>query len=97
MYTAIRRYQMDPGSVQELARRVEEEFVPIVSQVPGFVGYYVVNAGGGSLASISVFDDRAGAEESSRRAAEWVKERLASLLPDPPQVTAGEVIVRREK
>ena len=97
MYTAIRRYQMDPGVVNELIRRVEAKFVPMVSQVPGFVGYYVIDAGGGTVASVSVFEDRAGAEESTRRAADWVRDRLASLLPNPPQVTAGEVVVRREK
>jgi hypothetical protein len=30
--------------------------------------------------------------ESNRRAAEWVRENLAQLLPNPPQITAGEVV-----
>ncbi|MEV0986520.1 MULTISPECIES: hypothetical protein [Streptomyces] len=44
------------------------------------------------MVSTSVFEDQAGAEESIRRAAEFVRDRLASLLPEPPQVTAGEVV-----
>ncbi|MEU9410306.1 hypothetical protein AB0E08_32115 [Streptomyces sp. NPDC048281] len=39
-----------------------------------------------------MYDDRAGAEESVRRAADFVRDQLASLLPDPPQVTAGQVV-----
>ena len=72
-------------------------FVPIVSGVPGFVAYYVVNAGDGSVISINIFEDKAGADESTRRAANRVRENLASLLPDAPEVTAGEVIVQVQK
>ena len=95
MYASVRRYKMEPGSVEELMRRVEEGFVPIISKGPGFVAYYVLDAGDGVVASISVFEDQAGAEESNRMAADWVKENLASLLPNPPEVTAGEVMVHK--
>jgi hypothetical protein len=50
MYASIRRYKMDPGSVDELMRRVNEGFVPIISKGPGFLAYYAVNAGGGVVA-----------------------------------------------
>ncbi len=96
MYASIRRYKMDPGSVDELARRVNEGFVPIVSGAPGFVAYYVLSARGGVLLSINVFEDQAGADESNRRAADWVRENIASLLPTPPEITAGDVIVHKE-
>jgi hypothetical protein len=43
------------------------------------------------LASVSVFESREGAEESIRMAADYIREHLASLLPNPPEVTAGEV------
>ncbi|MFI1286805.1 hypothetical protein ACH4U5_39710 [Streptomyces sp. NPDC020858] len=61
-------------------------------QVPGFVAYYWVDAGDGVMVSTSVFQDRAGAEESVSRAKDFVRENLASLLPNPPQVMAGEVV-----
>jgi hypothetical protein len=37
MYVSVRKYQATPGSAEEAGRRVEEGFVPIISQVPGFV------------------------------------------------------------
>ncbi|MFB6811736.1 hypothetical protein [Streptomyces sp. NPDC056387] len=76
----------------EAGRRVDEGFVPLLRQVPGFVAYYWIDAGGGVMVSTGVFEDQAGAEESIKRAAEFVRDSLASLLPNPPQVTAGQVV-----
>jgi hypothetical protein len=40
----------------------------------------------------SVFEDQQGAEESNRRAEEWVSENLSDLLPSP-NFAAGDVVV----
>ena len=95
MYASVRRYEVDPASLNELKSRIEEGFVPIVSGVPGFVAYYVVSEGDGTIISINIFEDKASADESTRRASDWVKENLASLHPYAPEITAGEVIVHR--
>lgn len=94
MYATVRRYEgvTDP---REAGRRVQEGFVPIISAVPGIIAYYWVDAGNGVMVSTSVFDSRDGAEESNRKAADWVKENLAALLPNPPQIAAGEVVAYR--
>ena len=91
MYATVRRYEgvTDPS---EAGRRVNEGFLPLISKVPGFVAYYWVDAGAGVMISTSVFQDQSGAEESNKRAADYVRENLASLLPKPPQITAGEVV-----
>jgi hypothetical protein len=91
MHAVMRRYEgvTDPA---EAGRRVSEEFLPLLRQVQGFVAYYFVDAGGGVMVSTSVFQDRAGAEESTERAGDYVRDRLAELLPNPPQVTAGEAV-----
>ncbi|WP_405442921.1 hypothetical protein OG373_36250 [Streptomyces avidinii] len=44
------------------------------------------------MLSTSVYEDQDGAEESVKRAADFVRDNLASLLPQPPQVTAGQVV-----
>jgi ABC-type sulfate transport system substrate-binding protein len=56
------------------------------------VAYYWIDTGDGAMVSTSVFQDRAGADESIARAADFVRDNLASLLPNPPQVMAGEVV-----
>lgn len=95
MYASIRRYRTSAGAAAELAKRVEQGFVPIISRAPGFIAYYVVDAGNDVVASVSVFQDRAGAEESNRMAAEWVKENLAALISGSPEITAGAVTVHK--
>jgi len=91
MYAAIRQYQVDPGSVDEVRRGVNEGFLPIIKDASGFQAYYALDAGGGRLATVSVFEDRAGAEESTRMATDWIRQNMASLLPNPPEVLEGEV------
>ena len=94
MYTSIRRYEgLSPNAIGEIIKLVEEEFVPIVSAGAGFIGYHLVDAGDGVMATISLFKTEVAAEESNKAAASWVKENLAALLPNPPQITAGEVRV----
>ena len=93
MYAAIRRGQTDLSNVDEVKRRIEQGFMPIVSTVPGFVAYYAVHTGNGVVVTISLFEEQAGAEESSRRSAEWVKQNPAYLLLTPIDSSAGEVIV----
>ena len=91
MYATVQRYE-GVSNPTEAAQRVNEGFVPLISQIPGFVAYYWVDAGGGVMISTSVFQDQASAEESNRRAADYVRQNLVSVLPNPPQVTAGEVV-----
>ncbi|MFC9458368.1 MULTISPECIES: hypothetical protein [unclassified Streptomyces] len=91
MYAVIRRYEGVTDSA-EAGRRVDEGFVPLLRQVPGFVAYYWVDAGDGVMVSTSVFEDQSGAEESINRAADFVRDSLSSLLPNSPQVTAGPVV-----
>src|SRR5262252_3032661 len=91
MYAMVRRYDGVTNS-REAGKRVDEGFVPLISQLPGFVAYYWVDAGSGVMISTSVFLDQSGAEESNKRAAGFVREKLAPLLPNPPQITAGEVV-----
>jgi len=93
MFTTIRRYQVkQPGQTAELARRVEQGLVPILSKQPGFVSYAVTDAGQDVELSISTYTDRGAAEAANRAAASWVKDNLAELL-GAPEITMGERIV----
>ena len=93
MYAVIRHYRSQAGSVEEATRQVQEELLPKVRQIAGFVGYYLFNPSPQEIAAISLFESQAGAEESVRKAQEWVRQNpdIARLLPDPPQIIAGEV------
>ena len=92
MYVAVRRYE-GVTNPEEAARITREVFVPIIREMPGFVGYYDVDAGDGVMVSISVFEHKDSEEQSTFRAGEFVAEDLGPLSPNPPQVTAGELVV----
>jgi len=90
MYIATRRYEGVSDS-QKVRQLVDEGFVPIISETPGFVAFYWVDAGDGVVASTSVYEHKHAEEQSNIEAREFVQEHLAPLMPNPPQVTAGEV------
>ncbi len=97
MYTTVRRYEgvTDPS---EVIRHVNEDFLSLMSAIEGFVNYSFVDGGEGVLLSISVFEHKSGAEESSWRAGEYIGEHgLASVFPNPPQITEGEVVAHKAK
>jgi hypothetical protein len=88
MHTVIRRYQ-GVQNAEEVARRAVDEFAPQLRDQPGFQGYWVVDAGDGVLATITVFESEEAAESSTAAAATWVQENMPNLVPNPPRVTAG--------
>ena len=95
MYATVRRYE-GIKNPDELAKRVREGFVPLISEHKGFVAYYWVDdSEEGVMFSTSVFEDQADEEDSNRLAADFVKENLADLLPNPPMITAGHVVANK--
>ena len=93
VYAAIRQGKAKTGMAEELTRRIKEGAIPIISDVPGFMAYYVVYAPDDTVTAISIFNDYAGAEESNRRALAWIEQNLAPLLTGQATALAGPVIV----
>lgn len=97
MHGVIRQYKVDPSQVEEIVSRARSGFVPLISSAPGFVSYTIADAGTAGLITVGTFEDQAGADESVRMAASWIKNNLAALLPNPPQVTSGTLTIRNVK
>jgi hypothetical protein len=92
MYTVVRRYPGNTALADALVEN-QDEVKKLISGVNGFRAYYLLgNADGGTL-TISVFDDQAGAEESSRVAGEWLRENLADMEISPPEIVGGETLL----
>jgi hypothetical protein len=82
--------------IDGLKRRIEQKFLPMLQDVTGFHCYYAVNVGDRELTTISIFEDRKGAQDSNRRAAEFVRtDPLRDMLADP-EVIEGELLISRE-
>jgi len=91
MFAVIRYYRFNPKGGAEIDRRIREEFVPIVKKAKGFVRYYWLDTGDGDGASLSVFKDKAGADESVEIAADYVREHLSKLLTQKPEIIEGPI------
>jgi hypothetical protein len=91
MYAVIRRYEQADALGKAMLEH-EQEVNDLISSVPGFVAYYAVNEDG-VLATVTVCQDKAGTDESTRRAAEWVRSNLAGLSIGPPVVTSGSIFL----
>src|SRR5206468_81325 len=99
MYATHRRYEgIDQSRIEELTRKVNESLIPRLSKLPGFKGYFLMEAGDGVVRSTSLFDTSSQAEDSTRVAAAWTQaEKLEKLVPNPPKVTLRKVIAHETK
>jgi hypothetical protein len=96
MFATIRTYSPKPGSmnassIEQLRRQLHDQFLPIAQKIEGFHGYYAVNAGA-KLITVSIFESRKGGAESTRRAAEFIKQNPLPFDVGKPDVSEGEVI-----
>jgi hypothetical protein len=92
MHGMIRRYRVRLGTVAQAAHYAEKGFLPIVSDIPGFVSCHLLDAGDDVLTCIALFESAAGTAAAVRAAREWFRDEWSSFRPLPPEVIAGEVM-----
>jgi hypothetical protein len=94
LHATIRRYDgVDQNRTDELARKVNETLVPKLSELPGFAGYYLIDAGSGVFSSLGLFATAEQGKESSKLVAAWIRdEKLDTMIPNEPKITSGEVV-----
>ncbi len=97
MHATIRRYEgVDQNRTPELTGKVNETLVPRLSKLPGFKGYYLIEAGNGVVSSLGLYETSEQADESTKLAASWVHdEKLESAFPNPPKITSGKVLTHK--
>ncbi len=94
MYTTVRHYQHEASDIVDQLRQHATRLRGLMSGIEGFVAYYLIDSGDGSVVTVSVFADRAGAEESTRAAAKLIGELgLGDAIPNPPTIMQGEVAI----
>jgi hypothetical protein len=93
MHVVIRSYSGQGSSeLFDLLGQREEDVKRLLSGVPGFVSYVAFSTDDGG-ATVTVCQDKTGTDESSRRAAEWVKENISTTV-DPPALTEGSTVLQ---
>jgi hypothetical protein len=98
MFATIRRYEgVDTTRMNELTSKVNETLVPQLRELPGFSGYYLIEAGNGILSSISLFETIEQADESTKLVSEWITdENFNTAIPNAPKITIGKVVAHSD-
>lgn len=92
MYVVVRSYSGQGASeLFDLLAQREEDVKAIISGVSGFTSYAAFRSGDGG-ATVTICEDKAGTDESTRRAADWVKENVSTTV-NPPAITEGSTIL----
>jgi hypothetical protein len=99
MHATIRRYEgVDTTRMNEVVGKVNEKLVPQLRELPGFSGYYLIEAGNGVLSSFGLFETSEQADESKTLVTKWIAdENFNSVIPNPPKITSGKVVAQSER
>jgi hypothetical protein len=99
MHAIIRRYDgVDQNRTTELTSKVNETLVPKLNKLPGFKGYFLVDAGNGVFNSLSLFETREQGMESTKFVATWIRdEKLDTIIPNEPKITSGSVVATSDR
>jgi hypothetical protein len=93
MYMVIRRYSMQPSKVDEVVRKIDEQYLEKLSLLPGFEEYFVVDSGEGKLSSVTVSADKETAHATTRLSKEWVDTWLRDVHLELVETIEGPVVV----
>jgi heme-degrading monooxygenase HmoA len=95
MFTVVHTYSIMRGTKKKLIQHVQESLVPLLNHVPGFLAYFLVDAGENEVAIISTYDTRADAKAAARLTKEWVAEYAEPCIQGCSRVVAGQVKVQQ--
>lgn len=94
MYIIIRKYQSNDQA--QVVQKIQEGFIPLISEMPGFEGYYVVPVDNDKIVVVSIFDSEINAEGSALLAQRWVEDTIAHLYSGPPEILQGPAAIASE-
>ena len=94
MHAVIRTYS--GKGAKELTGVLEKnkaEVEKLIRAVKGFVSYSLVKTGDGAF-SVSIYQDKAGTDESMRVAREWIAKNAGTTGVAAPNIAEGTVILQ---
>ncbi len=99
MHATIRRYEgVDTTRMSEVVSKVNQTLVPQLRELPGFSGYYLIEAGNGVLSSFGLFETLEQADESKNLVTKWISdENFTAAIPNPPKITSGKVVAHSDR
>jgi hypothetical protein len=95
MYREIRTYELLLGTREECIQHVQERLVPLLSHVPGFRDFSLVEIGDNHVTFIITFHTQGDARAPAQLMRSWIAEH-ADFMQEVTQVAAGELRVLGE-
>jgi hypothetical protein len=98
MHATIRRYEgVDTTRMGEIVDKVNMTLLPQLRELPGFSGYFLIEAGNGVVSSFGLFETSEQADESKALVTKWISdENFNSVIPNPPKITSGKVVAHND-
>jgi hypothetical protein len=98
MHATIRRYEgVDTTRMGEVVDKVNMTLLPQLRELPGFSGYFLIEAGNGVVSSFGLFETAEQADESKTLVTKWISdENFNSVIPNPPKITSGKVVAHND-
>ena len=99
MHAIIRRYDgVDQNRTTELTSKVNDTLLPKLNKLPGFKGYFLIEAGNGVFSSLSLFETPEQGMESTKFVTTWLREeKLDTIVPNEPKITSGRVVANSDR
>ena len=89
MFASIRKYNGAPMLTDELVKK-QDDLKAVLLPISGYHAYNLLKTNDGAI-SMTVCETRAGAEESNRVEATWLKDKLPTFTTRPPEIWTGEL------
>ena len=98
MHATIRRYEgVDTTRMGEIVDKLNMTLLPQLRELPGFSGYFLIEAGNGIVSSFGLFETSEQADESKALVTKWISdENFNSVIPNPPKITSGKVVAHSD-
>jgi hypothetical protein len=96
MHATIRRFEgVDMTRMDEITEKVNQKLLPQLRELPGFAGYFLIEADNGVQSSLSLFETREQADQSTKLVTNWISdENFNSAIPNAPKITSGKVVAQ---
>jgi hypothetical protein len=93
MHAVIRTYSgQGAKELFDLLEKRTSDVEGLLRTVSGFVSYSLIRTGDGGI-SITVCQDKAGTDDSVKKAKDWIGQNASDIGVSAPKVTDGSVIL----
>jgi GTPase len=97
MHANLSQYRIATDNIDQAMHLADTQLADRLAEESGFVAYELMATEDGNVCSMTIFQDREGAERSQEIAAEFVREHLSGMDVERLGGMTGEIMVSRAR